>query len=464
MAEGAVLTQIRRFKCTCSYDGTAFSGWQSQTEKNLVTVQGVLSNRLTKFLREPTRVIGSGRTDAGVHAIAQVFHFDLNVYEPPARECALDLSQVVETVNSESTEQGETQTVAHDESNAQKAPYSHQDVITADRRDSPSHDEHRQGQQQPSDPKNAHGSDAVGTMNKKKKPKNEAGGKHWGRGAMIEELCASPDAAFLLLRALRSIPGIQEGSLSVFDVVEKPDTFHARLSVSNKRYRYVIREDSASPFEDRYCWALCLDRNTSNKRLDMSKLRAASAHVLGPHDMRNFAILAERDPRSPVRNITRLDIDVYDIQLDPIYTMQAPMSAEYDAEAVLERPRAVGLDTMQKNGRPCRKVVITVECDYFLMRMVRMLVGTLVDVGLGALSVEDFEKLLTPEFASDTAMSDSTSASRPAIDNTSTGIGKSHAGSANAGVHRRPKAVRTAPARGLFMVCPLYDGVGTAIG
>lgn len=57
-----------------AYDGTAFSGWQAQPDKN--AVQDHIERRLAELLQAETRIHGSGRTDAGVHARGQVFHFD----------------------------------------------------------------------------------------------------------------------------------------------------------------------------------------------------------------------------------------------------------------------------------------------------------------------------------------------------------------------------------------------------
>lgn len=65
-----------RFRCVCAYDGTSFSGWQSQVGGN--TVQDFVEQRLCSILNTPTRIHASGRTDAGVHALGQVFHFDTN--------------------------------------------------------------------------------------------------------------------------------------------------------------------------------------------------------------------------------------------------------------------------------------------------------------------------------------------------------------------------------------------------
>ena len=63
-----------RWKCVCAYDGTDFAGWQSQARSN--AVQDVIEKRLAEIFHAPIRIHGSGRTDAGVHALGQVFHFD----------------------------------------------------------------------------------------------------------------------------------------------------------------------------------------------------------------------------------------------------------------------------------------------------------------------------------------------------------------------------------------------------
>lgn len=64
---------MRAFKIVVEYDGTDYAGWQYQT--NATTIQGELERNLSLLCREPIRIHGSGRTDAGVHAIGQVAHF-----------------------------------------------------------------------------------------------------------------------------------------------------------------------------------------------------------------------------------------------------------------------------------------------------------------------------------------------------------------------------------------------------
>jgi tRNA pseudouridine38-40 synthase len=74
---------MTRWTCTCAYDGSGFPGWQSQAGGN--AVQDILEARLAELLGLPTRIHGSGRTDAGVHAAGQVFHFDADWAHGPAK-------------------------------------------------------------------------------------------------------------------------------------------------------------------------------------------------------------------------------------------------------------------------------------------------------------------------------------------------------------------------------------------
>ena len=71
----------QNWKLTLAYDGTDFSGWQVQPGKT--TVQGELQNALCRVTGEGPLPQGSGRTDAGVHALAQVASFALQAPIPP---------------------------------------------------------------------------------------------------------------------------------------------------------------------------------------------------------------------------------------------------------------------------------------------------------------------------------------------------------------------------------------------
>ena len=72
-----------RYKLTIEYLGTKFSGWQRQN--TVLSIQEILENAIYQFSKENVMLYGAGRTDAGVHALGQVAHFDLMKYYEPYR-------------------------------------------------------------------------------------------------------------------------------------------------------------------------------------------------------------------------------------------------------------------------------------------------------------------------------------------------------------------------------------------
>src|SRR5438874_2381260 len=73
----------RRLKIIIAYDGAPFAGWQSQSHGN--TIQDDLERAFERVAGRPVRVHGAGRTDAGVHALAQCAHADITKILLPAR-------------------------------------------------------------------------------------------------------------------------------------------------------------------------------------------------------------------------------------------------------------------------------------------------------------------------------------------------------------------------------------------
>jgi tRNA pseudouridine38-40 synthase len=134
--------------------------------------------------------------------------------------------------------------------------------------------------------------------------------------------------------------------------------FHARKSALGREYRYDVGVDGAamSPFRRPYEWAL-------GRPLDMNAMRAAAAGLLGGHDFRAFAAKGEPKPH-------------YDCRI---------RMAEW-------RDRAGGVGCS-----------FHVAADRFLHHMVRMLVGTMVDVGLGRRPVTDIAALLARPDNSETS-------------------------------------------------------------
>lgn len=74
MPKGKPAGESKRWRCLCSYDGTDFDGWQKQPSG--LAVQDRIEHVLKEIFGQVIRTVGAGRTDAGVHADGQVFHFD----------------------------------------------------------------------------------------------------------------------------------------------------------------------------------------------------------------------------------------------------------------------------------------------------------------------------------------------------------------------------------------------------
>lgn len=65
-----------RYLAVVSYRGTGFCGWQKQTISKLPSIEVTIEEVMSRILSSQTKIYGSGRTDAGVHALGQTFHFD----------------------------------------------------------------------------------------------------------------------------------------------------------------------------------------------------------------------------------------------------------------------------------------------------------------------------------------------------------------------------------------------------
>jgi tRNA pseudouridine38-40 synthase len=141
-------------------------------------------------------------------------------------------------------------------------------------------------------------------------------------------------------------------SLTPEDIViaaceEVPDEFHARFSAAGKIYHYIIlNRSNPAAIKRQYAWHI-------RKALDLDTMRAALPYFIGSHDFKAFE--GAGSPRS--------------------HTIRDVINADLREES---------------NGY----VLFEIEADGFLRYMVRNIVGTLVEIGLGKISPEDVKKIL----------------------------------------------------------------------
>jgi tRNA pseudouridine38-40 synthase len=175
-----------------------------------------------------------------------------------------------------------------------------------------------------------------------------AGRTDAGVHALGQAVSFSAPSRWSAVAAQRALNALLSSDCWVESVHDMQPGFHARKSAISRRYRYVIGTDpaSASPFRHRFEWALA-------RPLDLELLRAAARAVEGEHDFRGFAAKGDK----------------------PHYRCRLSL-ARWSARA----------------GNA--GVSFEIEADRFLHHMVRMLVGTMVDIGLGRRPLDDMAALL----------------------------------------------------------------------
>ena len=84
---------MRRYFLEISYDGTDYHGWQLQP--NGISVQQVIEEKLALLFPTHIEIVGSGRTDAGVHAMRQFAHFDCSSLPYEKEELVYKLNRIL---------------------------------------------------------------------------------------------------------------------------------------------------------------------------------------------------------------------------------------------------------------------------------------------------------------------------------------------------------------------------------
>ena len=139
----------------------------------------------------------------------------------------------------------------------------------------------------------------------------------------------------------------QVGDVRILQVEEMPEDFHARFDSKGKKYRYVIYNgEDQNIFCRKYCYQI-------QKPLDVDAMKEAAKHIVGTHDFASFQSAGGQERETTVRTVFGLDVF--------------------------------------RNGQD---VVIEIAGDGFLYNMVRIITGTLVEVGLGKRKADDLVSII----------------------------------------------------------------------
>ncbi len=270
---------MRNLCLTIAYDGTEFHGWQRQG--SLRTVQNVLEQTAKEVLGHTIQIRGSGRTDAGVHALGQVATF--------RTAATYDTPTICRALNA-------------------RLPF---DVV-------------------------------------------------------------------------------------VKGVYECPDTFDANISASKKRYRYLLSDfPERNPFLDRYTYhCKC--------RLDVDRMHQASQHLRGRHDFHSFETNWP-NRLSSIRTVFHIAVEripVPSLWQGSLFSDDAFVLQEV-VHHLDDDPEEIGKTRTNTAYRGesdnASLICLEVEADGFLYKMVRAIVGTLIQVGRGFWPEEKVAEILAAQ-------------------------------------------------------------------
>lgn len=255
------------YKMVLQYDGTRYNGWQKQGNTRN-TIQGRLEEILSRYFGQEIELHGSGRTDAGVHAVGQVANF-----------------KVDERAGAEKRSRSS-------DNDSEKMPV--------------------------------------------EKIKNEL-------NSFLTE------------------------DIKILTLEQADNRFHARLNAVEKEYRYYISLDQKRDvFGRKYMAEL-----ENPEKLDIGKMKAASLRFLGEHDFQGFS--DNKSKKSTIRRIDSIE-----------FRLHAPQTSNVCDETDNTCHKAAGnTDTEVMRGG---HIEIIFRGNGFLYHTVRLIVGTLLAVGMGEIS------------------------------------------------------------------------------
>ena len=281
------------YRITVQYDGTRYKGWQVQNSTDM-TIQGKLQEILGRMTGEEVEVIGSGRTDAGVHAKGQVANFHIST--------------------------GASKRY-HVSDGADEKTKRMAELLARRKAEN-------------------------GTCEKISKTGIEASEKISKTGSETYENIQKFTPEGIKNYLNKYLPG----DIAVANIEKVDERFHSRYNAKSKWYRYRIHiSEQANVFEQRFIYTY------TAAPLDVEKMKQAAAQMVGRHDFKSFCGNTKMK-KSTVRTVTNVDIK-------------------------------------QKGS----EIIIDFKGEGFLQNMIRIMVGTLVEVGDGRRPAESIAAAIEAE-------------------------------------------------------------------
>ena len=161
---------------------------------------------------------------------------------------------------------------------------------------------------------------------------------------------------------LRAANNLLDPAVQIVDVCEKPLDFHARFDSKGKTYIYKIYNSRRkNPFHRNSCYFV-------DKKLDVEAMQQAAKYIVGTHDFKCFEAAGGQPRETTVRTVSDLKISANALE------EKAPIGDERWFEP--------------------QEIKIEITGDGFLYNMVRIIIGTLVEVGMGRIKAEEVKGIV----------------------------------------------------------------------
>lgn len=161
------------------------------------------------------------------------------------------------------------------------------------------------------------------------------------------------------------------GDIRILNAVEMPSEFHARFDCVGKKYIYRIRNAREPDIMKRnYCYQV-------NSHLDLKAMKEAASYLEGEQDFKTFMAAGGKEMESTVRTIYKATF------------REEPFESNY-----IQKSKKLRSPGQMEDDRCDRWIFFEIIGNGFLYNMVRIIIGTLVDIGMGKISAKSMKEII----------------------------------------------------------------------